>query len=822
MIKKVMFLALSMSMIMAQIQPLQPSVAAVDDPMAIKYNPAGLAFNDHTESMLMVHFDGAAFTKDFAYYSQSKTTGFGYQWDVMSGKNLWSFSQGFKLTKSQAMGFSYTFDNSLWKEGRLDIGWMHRPFPMLALGANLQNVWSGSDEFLKLTSGFALQNRSGRMGLGLDLGVIRNDAGDKVEHETSQFLSAFIEPIDGLRVNTFVNLSSDNDAYGLSFSIALPDMGVESHGMSNNSSAQTLVIRSTENPYRSMFSDKKIKKDTQTFLRMKLDGLFIEEPEVKKPKMPFSFDLNIPFIGGGVVYGKQLRKFVDEMQSYTDDEDIDGLIIDLGFVRGGFSKMSEIRKAFQTFHDAGKTIIVYSKFGLSNVSTYILSMADEIYVHEMAGVDLRGLAMEVTFYRGLLDTLSITPEVWRVSPYKTASDPFLRDSMSDAMRENYSQLLDGIYDEFVAGIAEGKGWDEEQTRAVIDAGPYMLTSLAQEAGLINGTKYPDEFDEYVNDINDGKVNIVKLKRKEDISEYEYAWRNDRVKDKIAVIYAVGNIVPGKSQQSPAGSKTMGDETIAKAVKQAREDKSVKAIVLRIDSGGGSALASDIMWREILKTTESDSVNIKPLIASMSDVAASGGYYIACQADSIIAYPSTVTGSIGVIGMRLNMSQLAERFGVHTAWLKRGERADFATGGRLATQEESDMILTSINDTYLKFKERVIKGREALNDVDALDSIALGRVWTGTEAKRNGLIDELGGYYDAIDLAKSAAGITGDVEILELPGHKSKTDFKKMFSGDSQIDLLYNNVLETLKVDDLIPILQGGEIQMIHPVRIDIK
>ena len=813
MARAITLLILSTSLLMAQIQPVQPSVAATDDPMALRYNPAGLGFNHHTESMLMTHFDGSEFTKDFAYYSQSGNSGFGYQWDVNSATNIWSFSQGIKISTSHSMGFTYSFDNSDWSQGRYDLGWMHRPFPMLALGAQVQNVWSGSNDPLRLNTGVAFQNRSGRYGAGYDLGITEGSS------DLDGFLTGFIEPLKGVRLNVFTELGNSN--FGFSLSLFMPDMGIESHGNSGGN-PQTLVLRSTTNPYRSIFGKKAIKKDTKTYIRMKLEGLFIEEPAMKKPNFPINFDLNIPFLGGAVVYGKQLKKFLDEMEEYTEDSDIDGMIIDLGNVRAGFSKMTEMRAAFQRFHDAGKEIIVYSKFGLGNGSTYLLSMADEIYIHEMASVDLRGLAMEVTFFRGLLDTLSIVPEVWRVSPYKTASDPYLNDKMSEAMRENYSQLLAGVYDEFVAGLAEGKNWDLEKTRDVIDNGPYFLTTVAQEAGLITGTMYPDEFDDYVDDLNDGKVNIEKIKIKKEIPEYRYAWRDDKVKDKIAVIYAVGNIVSGKSKRSPSGSTTMGDETIAGAIKQAREDETIKAIVLRIDSGGGSALASDIMWREILKATETDSANVKPFIASMSDVAASGGYYIACQADSIIAYPSTITGSIGVIGMRLNFSQLRERFGIHVEGLKMGQNADFASGSRLATDEESAAILGSINSTYLKFKERVIKGRENLDDIEALDSLALGRVWTGTDAKKYGLIDEIGGYYDAIKLAKKAAGIKGDVEIVELPVHKKKTDFKTLMNRNTKIDLISSNVLESLKLDDLIPILEGGEIQMIMPVKVEIK
>ncbi|NQV40726.1 MAG: signal peptide peptidase SppA [Candidatus Marinimicrobia bacterium] len=819
MIRILSALFLSITCVIGQIQLIPQSVAATDDPMSVSINPAGLAFNNHAETILVGHFDGSAFTKDFGYYSQNRTTGFGYQWDVISARNIYQFSQGFKVSKSHAMGITYSFDHSNWNEGRLDVGWMHRPFPMMALGANIQNVWSANDAFRHLTGGVAFQGRTGRWGGGVDLGVTIDDSGAETDYIMDQSMTVFIEPLKGFRVNAWVDLDNTKST-GISLSMFLPNMGYESHTRSTNN-AQSLVLRSSQNRYRTFFGGNMAKKNKKNYLRMHLKGLIIEEPVMKRPKMPFDFNLDIPFLGSQNVYVQQLKKLIDQIDEYTEDPNLDGLIIDLGNIRGGFSKISEIRNAFQRFHDAGKEIIVYSKFGLGNGSTYLLSMADEIYVHEMAGVDLRGLSMEITFFRGLLDTLSIVPEVWRVSPYKTAGDTFLNSTMSDAMRENYSQLLDGVYEEFVRGISEGKIWGDEKTRAVIDAGPYLLTADAQKAGLITGTMYPDEFEDYVKNLNKGKVNIIKPEKENIYPDYQYAWRDDKTNDRIAVIYAVGGIVSGKTKPGPSGSKNMGDETIAAAIKQAREDKSIKAIVLRIDSGGGSALASDIMWREIIKTTREDSSNVKPFIASMSDIAASGGYYIACEADSIIAYPSTITGSIGVIGSRLNFSQLKERFGLHTDKIIHGKHADFASGNRLASDEESAMILASINDTYLRFKERVVAGREKLNDVDALDSLALGRVWTGSDAKSYGLIDELGGYYDAIELAKAAAGIEGDVDIVELPNYKHKTDFKKLLGGESRIGL-GSDVLETLQLADLITILEGDQVQMILPVKIEIK
>ena len=245
-------------------------------------------------------------------------------------------------------------------------------------------------------------------------------------------------------------------------------------------------------------------------------------------------------------------------------------------------------------------------------------------------------------------------------------------------------------------------------------------------------------------------------------------------------------------------------------------------MLRIDSGGGSALASDIIWREVLKTTETDSANVKPFIASMSDVAGSGGYYIACQADKIIAYPTTITGSIGVIGMRLNMSQLKERFGITTDGFKFGENADFGAGHRLATEEENERILESINDIYDKFKERVVKGREQITDFDKLDEIALGRVWTGEDAIENGLVDELGGYYDAIDLAKIEAGIDGDIEIVEFPKLEKKKGFFLSDGIGSEIENLPPELREIFELLEIIPVLESDRAQMIMPGKIEVK
>jgi protease-4 len=558
-----------------------------------------------------------------------------------------------------------------------------------------------------------------------------------------------------------------------------------------------------------------------------LSGLFIEEKPVTPP---FNFDFNISPFSNKPETGIQLRTWIEEIDNYTDDPEIDGFIIDIGNVRAGFAKRGEIYSALSRFKEKGKSIIVYADKGISNIDYYLVSMADEIYLNEYTGIDLKGLRIEISFLRGLLDTLLIVPEVFRVEfdgkSYKTAADQILNKKMSPEMEENYGALLDDFYSIFVDGISQGRNWDSNHTEEIIDNGPYFRPQDAITAGLADSIMYPDQFDDYVNSLNDEKVEIIKWKDIDRADDYVHEWAPEK-KEKIAIIYAVGGIVSGKSNPGPAGSSIMGDETITKAIKSARENKDIKAIVLRIDSGGGSALASDQMWREVLKTTEEDSSNVKPFIASMSDVAASGGYYIACQADTIVAHDATVTGSIGVIGLRLNFSKLMNKWGLTSDLIKRGEFSDFGSGNRLISNEEREKIQASINDVYSKFKDRVIKGRDDFPETGDLDDVAMGRVFSGMRAHNDisiPLVDVKGGLQTAINLAKSAAGLEGkEIEIVEYPQNEDNfMKFAAKIGSTNYLNLLPEQLSQELEVLNLIPILLDNEIQMLLPYSFIIK
>ena len=794
------------------------SVATPDNLDAITNNPAGLGISRGSQSGTYIPF-GSIFT----IHSSNRMDGFGYdlKYEFIDGK----FPDTFNPSDGNVgIGFSIfhnAFAGIKWnKHHLLDFGLLYRPLNFASIGI----VSQFNDDLTQYNHsifGIALRPLpflNHKLTIGVDVNFTNKNTSDYSPHIT-------LEPIDGVILSARSNSDFDNFQFNLGFNFGKEYVYSPTTYNDVNELNGGIGFYTSSQKQNSIF--KKKAKDTQKFIRMKLSGLFIEENPFTPP---FNFDFNISPFSKKPETGIQLRTWIEEIDKYTDDPEIDGFIIDIGNIRAGFAKRGEIYAALSRFKEAGKSIIVYADKGISNIDYYLVSMADEIYLNEYTGIYLKGLSIEITFLRGLLDTLLIVPEVFRVEfdgkSYKTAADQFLNKKMSPEMEENYGDLLDDFYSIFVDGISKGRNWDTNHSEEIIDNGPYFRPQDAITAGLADSIMYPDQFDDYVNSLNDEKVEIIKWKDIDRADDYVHEWAPEK-KEKIAIIYAVGGIVSGKSNPGPAGSSIMGDETIIKAIKSARENKDIKAIVLRIDSGGGSALASDQMWREVLKTTEEDSSNVKPFIASMSDVAASGGYYIACQADTIVAHAATVTGSIGVIGLRLNISKLMNKWGLTSDLIKRGEFSDFGSGSRLISKEERKKIQTSINDVYSKFKDRVIKGRDDFPETGDLDDVAMGRVFTGMRAQNNisiPLVDVTGGLQTAINLAKSAAGLEGkEIEIVEYPQNEDNfMKFAAKIGSTNYLNLLPEKLSQELEVLNVIPILLDNEILMLLPYSFSVK
>ncbi len=615
--------------------------------------------------------------------------------------------------------------------------------------------------------------------------------------------------------------------FELGMSFTTSKISINSLGRSGKKSKPGISFRYSNQKQKSVKIPNNIQKrkvNKFNFVKIEFNHTLIEEPVKNNKGFSIGFSSLNPlsgFLGNNSNKYFQLKDLIRRINLIGSDENIDGIIIYLKELRGGFSKILDVKKALETLKDNGKKIIVYSEY-ITNSSYVIASLADEIYIPQLSGVDLKGLNIEVEFYKDLLDTLGITFEVEQISPYKTALDPFLRNSMSTEMKENMGQLFKDIYSSFVLAISEGRGWSVDKTNQIINSGPYREDE-AIKAGLITNTMYPDEFDKYIKKYNNSQVKIISFKSIKEENQYSYDWYNK--KDKIAVIYAVGGIQVGKSSRGTRGpSSVMGNETISRAIKTARLDNEVKGILLRIDSGGGSALASDLMWKEIYNTTVLDTNNLKPIVASMSSVAASGGYYIACQADKIIASPTTITGSIGVISGRPNFSGLKSKIGIHTERIKFGERSDYNSGNKLWNEDERKILRDGIEHVYGKFLKRVSDGRDELDSL-GVHKVAIGKVWSGKKAKELKLVDEIGDFDDAINLTAMLSGLEkNQYKIDEYP---KKNKIKGFSFGQNNTEILQRiqfsgSIEEIQKTLQNIPDFQNDRNQMVLPYRIIIR
>ena len=441
------------------------------------------------------------------------------------------------------------------------------------------------------------------------------------------------------------------------------------------------------------------------------------------------------------------------------DREIAGALIKIGGGRYGIGRLQEIRDAILDFKASGKKVIGY----MTNCSTgnYLLaSVCDRVVLHPSGEVRLVGLRSETSFYKGILDKLGIRADLEHIGKYKSASDIFTREEMSNAHREVQNAILDDLYDQLTQSIAERRSWSQDDVKSLIDQGPFTAKQALMH-GIVDQLAYRDELKDIAKDLSGKDCRLVKARQYLGIVEYEYDWEVPL--PKIAVITAEGMMMTGESFTDPfTGTRTMGSATIARAIRNVRKDSSVKAVVLRIDSGGGLVVAADTIWRELMRLKD-----VKPLVVSMGDVAGSGGYYIAAPAEVIVAEPGTITGSIGVISGKYSLKGLYDKIGLHKEIIKRGKHADFYTDYGDYPAEEREIVHAQIQEIYDDFIGKVAEGRGMTRE--AVDQIGRGRIWTGKQAKEIGLVDELGGLNLALSIARRKAGLVGkEVQLIRLP------------------------------------------------------
>lgn len=495
--------------------------------------------------------------------------------------------------------------------------------------------------------------------------------------------------------------------------------------------------------------------------------------------------------GGGGLFSEIVETLSDALQRLkkaAGDESLDAVIIHIDGPHVGWAKLNELRTGIAKIRQKGRK--VYAWLESADTKDYLLASAcDQIMLPESGMMMMPGLRAEISFYKNLFDMLAIQPEMLRVGEFKSAAEPYSRSEMSPAFREEMEAIIDDYYRQIVEIVASSRKLTPDQVKSLIDTGLFSAEE-AKKQGLIDHVGYEDRIAELIKgDQKDAEVKILKGYGKKKI-DTDFSGFTGMAKmmnllmgiepgarktsnPKIAVISAVGPIMTGSSQADLFGDETMGSTTMIKAIRQARDDASVKAIVLRVDSPGGSALASDLMWHE-LETLDGK----KPLIVSMGDTAASGGYYIAMGADRIFAEPGTLTGSIGVVGGKIALEKFYAKVGITTSVVQRGKNAGVLGSTKPWTDTERDAMQQMMNDIYAQFTKKAAAGRKM--EVEKLEKLARGRVYTGTQALAIGLVDELGTLDDAIAFAKKAAGLDPDTKLERLNLPKPTSPFETLF------------------------------------------
>ena len=455
-----------------------------------------------------------------------------------------------------------------------------------------------------------------------------------------------------------------------------------------------------------------------------------------------------------------LNAILPAIAKAAEDERISGISIQNMSALGGTANISAVRDALATFKESGKFVYAYGDY-YGQADYFLASVADSIFVHPKGAVDFRGLSAEVMYYKSAQEKSGITMEVIRNGKYKSAVEPFLDDNMSNENREQIQSFLDHIWDEILADISKSRGMTAKELDKQADAVAGLTAQHATNASLVDGTATRRAY----------KEKIAERMHEDDVAYANFTdylsiagTRKGKGSNRIAVVYAQGDIMYGEG-----GTDIIGQEKIIKALKKIGEKKNIKAVVLRVNSPGGSALASELIWEEIehLKKT-------KKVVVSMGNVAASGGYYIAANADEIVAHPTTITGSIGVWGLLPNVNRLANRWGINAEQVATNKRATFYTPFEPLSNATKEEIKVGINQVYETFLTRVADGRSMTKE--QVHKIAQGRVWSGVEAKEIGLVDHLGGLETALGRAAALAEID-DYKIITYP--KYDEDFERI-------------------------------------------
>lgn len=533
-------------------------------------------------------------------------------------------------------------------------------------------------------------------------------------------------------------------------------------------------------------------------------------PDRTDPNPLAGFDI----INMTVTQAPGLNDIFKNLEKAANDERIKGILIENGLMESGWATTEEIRNALEKFRaESGKFVIAWSDYILLQQGYYLSSIADKIYINPSSSVDFRGLSGDVMFYKKALEKIGVDVQVIRHGKYKGAVEPFLLDGLSKENREQISAYIGSIWNHAVAEMSEARNIPEDRLNLLADKLEGYLAPGALASGLVDGLIFRDQLYDTLKILSglttDDKIQLVPMAK---YTRVPAAKKPVSSRNKISVIFASGNIVMGKGNEYNIGGTNFAD-----IIRKERKDSSVKAIVLRVNSPGGSAIASDEIWRELKLASE-----IKPVVVSMGNYAASGGYYISVPGTKIFANPTTLSGSIGVFGLIPNAEKLLEqKLGIGYETVNTNENSDFLSPFRPLEPFEKNVMQASIEKVYTDFVSKVAEGRKK-SFVD-VDSIAQGRVWTGADAKTRGLVDEIGGLREAVRSAAELAGLDSLYVIKELPSIQDPyTRLINQLSGNIRMSILKKELGEAFRFyNDIKELGAATGIQARMPYLIDI-
>lgn len=778
---------------------LDNSIATTDNLFAPVTNPALLGTNK-AGGLGWVHlFDDRVFQYHYWFVANLESISYVYEYD--NGVNHHTLATGTEMFaphifRNLYLGMSYNWKNNNFKDENIKSGLVYRPLQAASIAMTLDHPFKESPAYrfgLGLRPfAFIPSIKDYRTELSIDM-PYQKDGEDYTMMKPTLGINTQI--LDGLNLGLNYNMEDDK-ALMLNFSLSSrkSSVGTISHVKDKDNYALAYA-HFTDESFKPVFGIT-----PKTWYDMKLKGSLVTFRSPKYQIGPFSlFDSKT----------KGIEDVIREINQAKNDPSIHGILLKNPSFSASFALQQELLTVVKEFKSKGKQVAIYYDNMTNGAYIFAASIADKIYLNPNGVLDLKGFSVNSPYLREMLDALGIEVINFRSHDYKTAGNMFSEKEMTAAERKVYDELLGDLYAQVLTQISEGRGERlKKPISQLIDEGPYYISTDALNAGLVDNLIYLDQLSEQLKEDFGFKKSSAAM---ENYQNYNWAEQKEH---QIAVIYAQGNIVMGKGNP---GQKIAHETTVEK-IRAARKNQNYKGIILRIDSGGGSAQASDIIWRELELARIQ---NKKTIVVSMSGVAGSGGYYIACNADKIVANPGTITGSIGVIGLAFNAEQMFKKIKINWSTVNKGKRADFGSMNRAWREDEKDLMVRMIHHSYEDFTGKVAKGRNM--DINRVKELAQGRVWTGNQAKENGLIDELGGLDEAVRQMRQLTGIKGKIRLVDATSStegiaiEMKSDPLEMILP---LDILDSISKEYIQVYELWQDFGTDPILMLAPMAFD--